>query len=232
MALVRRTTRNPPPMVARRSFVGEAGHTRPQAPCLTRVAILSGWPSRTCQEKTTAARRFFRAAGGTWRVRGTSAGGKRRGRRAARAMLGARPCACRSLPRAAHSPAARARAASRCRLACGRVSRDSTRATLFAGPLERRDHGGGDVTRTPAVRRPSDGRADGHVPCGPVSPFCHTHDGSAVGRWASRVLGERSTSPWKQSVSLLRRVIEPDLRGVHALAGWPGIVPRRQARSK
>ena len=67
MALVRRTTRNPPPMVARRSFVGEAGHTRPQAPCLTRVAILSGWPSGTCQEKTTAARRFFRGVGGTRR---------------------------------------------------------------------------------------------------------------------------------------------------------------------
>ena len=34
----------------------------------------------------------------------TSAGGRRRGRRAARAMLGARPCACRSLPRAVSTP--------------------------------------------------------------------------------------------------------------------------------
>jgi len=101
---VRRTTRDRSSAMARCSFVDEAGHTRPPAPCLTRVAILSGWPSRTCQEKTTAARRFFRAAGGTWRVRGTSAGGKRRGRRAARAMLGARPCACRSLPRAVSTP--------------------------------------------------------------------------------------------------------------------------------
>ena len=69
------------------------------------------------------------------------------------------------------------------------------------------------------------------------------HEGSAVGMWESRVLGEMSTSLWtpfcgvhREAISTvgfpLPNVIDPNLPGRHIPVGVPIIVPGLPALSK